>query len=56
MYTKFIRKIRMKDYSADLVTDGMTKFIDVIDVGCEGANGFRWLMVEFVMKTAINVD
>lgn len=41
---------------AGLTTDGKTIFIDVIDVGCKGVNGFRWLKVECVMNRAINMN
>jgi hypothetical protein len=54
--TKFVGEVLMEDYSTDLTTDGKTIFIDLIDVGCEGVTGFRWLRVEFVMNMAINMN
>jgi hypothetical protein len=55
-WKKFVGKVLMEDYLADLTTDGKTIFIDLIDVGCEGVIGCSWFRVEFVMNTAINMN
>jgi hypothetical protein len=55
-YTKYVGKILMKVYLAGLTIHKNTVFIDLIDVSCEGVNGFRWLRVDYVMNTTINVN
>jgi hypothetical protein len=44
----------VEDYSADLIRDGKTIFIDLIEN--EGVTWFRWFRVEFAMNTAITMN